>query len=62
MTDEFLNPFDESLDSGELYSLSSGTPVAKEMVDQILGVKEVGQTCFQNFLQTRALGATELAV
>ena len=53
MTDEFLNPFDESLDSGELYNLSSGIPVAKEMVDQILGVKEVGQICYQNFLQTR---------
>ena len=34
MTEEFLNPFDESLDSGELYNLSSGIPVAKEMVDQ----------------------------
>ena len=53
MTEEFLNPFDESLDSGELYNLSSGIPVAKEMVDQILGVKEVGQTCYQNFFQTR---------
>ena len=53
MTEEFLNPFDESLDSGELYNLSSGIPVAKEMVDQILGVKEVGQTCHQNFLQTK---------
>ena len=53
MTEEFLNPFDESLDSGELYNLSSGIPVAKKMVDQILGVKEVGQTCYQNFLKTR---------
>ena len=53
MTEEFLNPFDESLDSGELYNLSSGIPVAKEMVHQILSVKEVGQTCYQNFLETR---------
>ena len=53
MTEEFLNPFDESLDSVVLYSLSSGIPVAKEMVVQILGVKEVGQTRYQNFLQTR---------
>ena len=52
MTEEFLNPFDESLDSRELYNLSSGIPVVKEMADLILGVTEVGQTCYQNFLQT----------
>ena len=53
MTEEFLNPFDESLDSGELYNLSSGIPLTKEMVNQILGVKEIGQTCYQNLLHTR---------
>ena len=53
MTEEFLNLFDESLDSGKLYKLSSGIPVARKLGDQILGVKEVGQTCFQNFLETR---------
>ena len=39
-------------DSGEIYNLNSGVPAAEEMVSQMLGVKEVGQTCYQNFLQT----------
>ena len=49
MTEEFLIPFDESLDSGELFNLSSGISVAKTMVDQILGVKEVGEAYYHNF-------------
>ena len=37
MTEEFSNPFYESLSSGELFNLSSGISMAKEMVVRILG-------------------------
>ena len=58
ITEEFLNPFDEDLDPGELFNFSSDITVAKEMVDQILGFKEIGETCYHDFLQT-TLGKNE---
>lgn len=38
MTSEYISPFDLSLSSDELYNLSSGTPVKKDLSDRILHV------------------------
>ena len=58
MTSEYINPFGPSLSSDQLYNLSSGTPVKKDLADGILDVVSVGKGAHERFVKDR-LESTE---
>ena len=55
ITQEFLNPFDDSLDQAKLYNLSSGIPVDTQKSEQMLKIKEDGSMMYEEFVERRLL-------
>ena len=52
MTMEFFLPFDVKLDPENLYNLSSGVPVEASLAEEILSVKQLGEECYQDFVNS----------
>ena len=55
ITQEFLNPFDDSLDQAKLYNLGSGIPVDTQKSEQMLKIKEDGSVMYEEFVEKRLL-------
>ena len=55
ITQEFLNPFDDSLDQAKLCNLSSGIPVDTQKSEQMLKIKEDGSVMYEEFVEKRLL-------
>ena len=53
MTNEYLDPFDEALDSERLYNLSSGISLLDNLAAGILEVLTHGKEAFKNFVKDR---------
>ena len=53
ITQENLNPFDPSIDSSQLYDLSSAMPVEGEITESTPTVLEKGETLYEEFVNER---------
>ena len=53
MTEEYINPFDESLEKDCLYNLSSGIQVESEIAYEISQVKSKGDAQYNEFVKNR---------
>ena len=53
LTDEYINPFANSLGKESLYNLSSGLPVESEIATGILRIKETGEEQYHTFIDNR---------
>ena len=53
LTDEYINPFDPSIEKDHLYNLSSGEPLSSESADRILKVHATGRNLAQTFIDKR---------
>ena len=49
MTNNFLNPFSQTLDHNKLYNLASSCPVPDEISDNLLSVQELGEYLREEF-------------
>ena len=61
LTDEYINPFANSLDKESLYSLSSGLPVESDIATGILRIKEMGEEQYHTFIDSR-IKTTEVKI
>ena len=52
---EYLNPFDAALEKGNLYNLSSGSPLKAEDADAILELPKIGDKLANEFTEYRLL-------
>ena len=59
LANEFLNPFDPTLDQKYLFNIGSGIPVDQGSADGILATKEWGEDLYNTFLQNRILSTKE---
>ena len=50
LTNEYLNPFDESVDPNYLFNLSSGEPVPNDSVTNILNIYNEGLMLADDFI------------
>ena len=55
ISQDFLNPFDCSLDSTKLYNLSSGVPLDETSCLGILSIKGDGEKRYHDFVDNRPL-------
>ena len=55
ISQDFLNPFDCSLDSTKLYNLSSGVPLDETSCLGILSIKSDGGKRYHDFVDNRLL-------
>ena len=53
LKEEYLNPFDESLDKMKLWNLSSGIPVSSTLAESIIGAKKLGEEAYESFCKFR---------
>ena len=53
VTNEYSNPFDQELDPGKLYNLSSSIPVIDTVADEILEILANGKIHFKLFVNER---------
>lgn len=53
LTQEFLNPFNDNLDTTKLYNLSSGAPVSTEIEVSLTTLVERGTSLFETFVADR---------
>ena len=53
LTKKYINPFNKSLCSDELYNLSSGCPVSKDICNKILGIFPNGKAEHIKFITKR---------
>lgn len=53
ITEEYINPFDPSLNKDFLYNLSSGIPTDTNISDDILSVRVCGEIAFKEFKKER---------
>ena len=56
---QFLNPFDSSLEHEYLFNIGSGIPVDKDLAEAILAIKDKGEDLYKVFLQNRILSTKE---
>ena len=56
---EFLNPFDPSLEHEYLFNIGSGIPVDKDLSEAILAMKDKGEDLYKVFLQNRIVSTKE---
>ena len=56
---QFLNPFDPSLEHEYLFNIGSGIPVDKDLAEAILAMKDKGEDLYKVFLQNRILSTKE---
>ena len=55
LANEFLNPFDPTLDQEYVFNIGSGIPVDQGLADRILATKGRGEDLHNTFLQIRIL-------
>ena len=53
LKEEYLNPFDETLDKMKIWNLSSGNPVAPTFEDSIIAAKKIGEEAYESFCNFR---------
>ena len=53
MTEEYMNPFDESLENNCLYNLSSGIQLNSEIASEISQIKSNGDVQYNEFVKNR---------
>ena len=56
---EFLNPFDSSLEHEYLFNIGSGIPVDKDLAEAILAMKDKDDDLYKVFLQNHILSTKE---
>ena len=56
---EFINPFDQSLDQEYLFNIGSGVPEEKDLANKILDTTERGEYLYPTFLTNRILSTKE---
>ena len=55
MKDEYINPFSHDIEKSELYNLSSGVPLHRDIAESILSVRKVGITKYDEFEKSRLI-------
>ena len=53
MTEEYMNPFDESLEKNYLYNLSSGVQLDSEIASEMSQIKSNGEVQYNEFMKNR---------
>ena len=53
LTEDYINPFDSTLDKNSLFNLSSGIPIEDDMAEQILKIKDNGSKLYSAFVSNR---------
>ena len=60
LENEYLNPFDTSLEKNKLYNLSSGSPLTNDTADAILKLPEIGDKQASEFTEYRLFAKSVL--
>ena len=61
LKEDFINPFNSSLDRDKLYNLASGRPLPDSIADELLGSYERGKEMFSMFQKRLEIGEEEAA-
>ena len=56
LKEDFMNPFNSTLDRNKLYNLASGGPLPDSIVDELLGSYERGKEMFSTFQKRLEIG------
>ena len=62
LANEFLNPFDPTLDQEYVFNIGSGIPVDQGLADRILATKQRGEDSYNTFLQNRILSTIKSTI